>query len=139
MLSDGRHSIKATNAGKFFENNTSNTVTLTVNGPGRNNRAKWEFNRVAAAKNAIGKTEELAIDLEAIPSNHVVKSVKLFPNPVAVTGTFSIKLNGQTKAEITITNLLGKTVYKTTVESNILELNKANKFFSRNVCYSCTG
>lgn len=124
-LSDGKYSIKATNAGKFLQNNTSNTVTLTVNGPGGNNRAKWSFIRVGAAKN-INKGKDNAVAEEIIEESSVLKAVSVYPNPV--NNTFNIALNGIEKAEVTISSILGQTIYSTTTTDKNITLSKSNGF-----------
>lgn len=127
-LSDGNYSIKATNNNKYFQNNTANTVTLTVKSPARNNRAKWRLIRVGASKNSTSANELLTLNSEQISNENTIKSVQLFPNPV--TSNVKIKLTGIDKADITITDLLGKIVYKTTTQNNILELSKGSDFSS---------
>lgn len=117
QLSDGRYSIKATNSGKFLQNNTSNTVTLTVNAPSSNNRAKWQFIRVGAEKNVTGKS------IEDIDTS---KTVLIFPNPA--NSFFNIDLKGFTQANVEIADILGKIVYKTTTSNNKIQLTKDSTF-----------
>lgn len=123
-LSDGKYSIKSTNAGKFLQNNTSNTVTLTVNGPANNNRSKWELVRVGVAKTANNK--ELA-DLTEVNDNEL-KSVSIYPNPV--NSTFNIDLIGMEKANVTISSILGQTVFSTNTSNKNITLSKSNGFSS---------
>lgn len=55
------------------------------------------------------------------------KDLKVFPNPA--TDAFNINIGGMKKADITISDLLGKTIYQTTTENNI-ELSKGQMFKS---------
>ena len=119
-LSDGKYSIKATNADKYLQNNTSNTVTLTVRAPAGNNRAKWELIRVGAASKTIGNIKEVI---------NTKKSITIFPNPVK--NKFSINLENIEAANIAVFNMLGKTVFSSTIKgNNPLELSKSNGFKS---------
>lgn len=61
-------------------------------------------------------------------SDIIEKSIKVLPNPV--TNNFSIRLEGIKKADITITDILGKIVYKTTSENSVLNLSTDNIFKS---------
>ncbi|GAA4814700.1 T9SS type A sorting domain-containing protein [Litoribaculum gwangyangense] len=56
------------------------------------------------------------------------KFIKVFPNPV--NDSFTINLENIQRAKVTITDLLGKTVYRTTTENPILELDKDDRFKS---------
>lgn len=122
QLSDGAYSIKATNSSKFLQNNTSNTVTLTSRAPLSNNRAKWEFIRVSAAKTANSKSDVLIDDIDTS------KTVLIYPNPV--NNFFNIDLKGFTQADIEIADMLGKIIYKTTTTNHKIQLTKGNTFAS---------
>lgn len=66
---------------------------------------------------------------EDFTNNEVIKkSLLVYPNPI--TDEFSVKLQGITNADVTITNMLGKTIYKQSVNGNILNLRKGNLFTS---------
>lgn len=126
-LSDGNYSIKATNADKFLQNNTSNTVTLTVRGPGGNNRAKWEFVRVGAAKNSNNQKE----DANALNTNEDIASLKtvlISNNPID--DTFNITLKGIDTAQVTISSILGQVVFSTQTRDKNITLSKSNGFTS---------
>lgn len=116
-LSDGSYSIKSTNTDKFLQNNTSNTVTLTVRGPSGNNRAKWRLIRVGAAKSTVNQKTPLESESDIL----------IYPNPVS--DNFNIDLNNIESANITISSVLGKTVYSSKVTKSIV-LSKSNGFAS---------
>lgn len=116
-ISDGVYSIRATNANKYLQNNTSNTVTLTTKAPSSNNRARWRFNRIASAKGEEGKLAS---------ETNTATSVTIYPNPV--TSQFNIALKGLDKADITISDILGKVVYTTSTTNNEISLSKSNGF-----------
>lgn len=115
-LSDGTYYIKSTNTDKYLQNNTSNSVTLTVRAPSSNNRAKWRFTRVSSTKSS------------AQDKNAVEASISIFPNPV--NDNFNINLNGIDKANVTISSVLGKVVYSNTVTNKSISLSKSNGFSS---------
>ena len=58
--------------------------------------------------------------------NNELKDFKIFPNPAS--DNFNISLKGFKKAEITISDLLGKTVYQTNTTNTELNLTKGNTF-----------
>lgn len=115
-LSDGTYSIKSTNTDKYLQNNTSNSVTLTVKKPSSNNRAKWRFIRVGSAKSFQQNKSVLE------------EGISIYPNPVS--SDFNISLNGIDSANIIITNVLGKVVYDNTVNTKNIKLSKSNGFVS---------
>lgn len=61
-------------------------------------------------------------------SDLIERALRVFPNPA--TDNFSINIVGMKKADITITDLLGKTIYKTTTKNSNLELRKSSLFES---------
>lgn len=119
-LSDGSYYIMSTNTKKYMQNNTANTVTLTVKSPSRNNRAKWRLVRVGATGKVISDSKEL--------SSNEKKSISIYPNPVK--NNFTVALNGINNAHITISSMLGKVVFTQSTTNNKLELSKSNKFSS---------
>ena len=55
-------------------------------------------------------------------------SVKVYPNPAR--GNFTIVLKGLNKADVLISDMLGKTVYRNTTTSGLLEITRDGKFTS---------
>jgi len=119
-LSDGTYSIKSTNTDKYLQNNTSNTITITVKSPSSNNRAKWRLERVGSAGKVIAHSKELVKSEE--------KSISIYPNPVK--SNFTVALQGMDGAHVTISSMLGKVVFTQNMTNNQLELSKSNGFNS---------
>ncbi len=87
------------------------------------------FGNYQYGKRQSGKGQILPITSSALASTDFSeRSLKVYPNPVV--DNFNIKLEGIEKATVTITDLLGKTVYQNTTDSGSLELNKGNMFKS---------
>lgn len=63
-----------------------------------------------------------------IASKKTNESIAVYPNP-AKSG-FTISLNGFNKAEVIITNLLGKVIYRNVVSGNYVNINRNNRFTS---------
>ncbi|AJR04990.1 T9SS type A sorting domain-containing protein [Siansivirga zeaxanthinifaciens] len=91
------------------------------------------FNDGASAVQSLNSTIPASRTLSA--GNAIVldkqvakKSIMVFPNPVS--DSFTINLENIQRAKVTITDFLGKTVYKTTTVNPTLEIRKANTFKS---------
>lgn len=119
-LSDGTYSIKSTNTNKYLQNNTSNTVTITVKSPSNNKRAKWKLERVGPTGKVIENSKELL--------KNEKKSISIYPNPVK--SNFTVSLEGIDSAHVTISNMLGKVVFRQNITNNQLEFSKSNGFNS---------
>lgn len=105
----------------FGGNNSKSTVRITESFP------SWTW-----AKYKITFNSNLAKNIaDTKPTNKTVldKKIKVYPNPVNAEN-FSIKLEGMRSADITITNILGKVVHKSTTKDNVIKLNKSNVFKS---------
>jgi len=60
-LSDGNYYIKDISTGKFLQNNSTNAVTLSGNGPRGNKRAKWRFIEVEAIENSNNEKDDMDV------------------------------------------------------------------------------
>ena len=69
------------------------------------------------------------VNTEISEADNFNKEVKLYPNPVA-NDSFNIKLEGIKKAEVIITDLVGKIVFSKITEEETITIDKGDKFVS---------
>ncbi len=140
----GRKSSKTLNLQKHFNNMISRTrltkvgtlfeSSYCIEGFGANSRAKFKLDAKFSSPSkrsksaSITKEELEATILDTPIHNNPGGNLKVFPNPA--TDSFTINTGDLKQSNITITNLLGKTVYSKTLENNNLEFVKSNQFDS---------
>lgn len=109
-----RFKNKASNRYLTIWNNGN--VGSTTNG----SSSQAHFNLVnTSAKQSLEKE----VGQEAVENN-----ISIYPNPVS--DNFTINLDNIKRAEVNITDLLGKTVYRTITENNTVEISKGATFKS---------
>jgi len=110
-LFDGSYRFKIRTDDKYAQNNTSNTVTLTVSD--ETNRTKWFLEEAS---------EEVTLDINEVAFNENDTKISIYPNPA--TTNFNILLNQSGSATIEIYNLTGKLVYQNNIQqTNLLNIN----------------
>jgi hypothetical protein len=87
--------------------------------------------------NITSEVSDLKSVWKAIPVSQVLSvsdefledsSIKIYPNPAK--NSFNVLLNNIGNSEVSITNLLGKTIYKSTTNLSLLEINRDARFTS---------
>jgi len=109
-LFDGSYRFKIRTDDKYAQNNTSNTVTLTVSD--ETNRTKWFLEEAS---------DEVTLDINEVNFNENDTKISIYPNPA--TTNFNILLNQSGSATIEIYNLTGKLVYQNNIQTNLLNIN----------------
>ncbi len=105
-------SFKTRNIDRYLYHDTDNRI---VHSAATDDRSKW------VAESVLG-TSTLSTDEEAIAP----QAVTVFPNPAK--DGFTIKMNALGKVTITISDILGKTVYTTPVQSSSIRIQTQGKF-----------
>lgn len=124
----GRYLWKAESVGggKYrFKNKASNRY-LTIWNSGSVGSTTSSSN--SAAQFNIVNTGAKQAESKKLGDEEIVNTISIYPNPVH--DRFTIVLNDIEKPLITITNMLGKVIYKKYASSSILELSKNDGFSS---------
>ncbi len=109
---DETYTFKTRNITRYLYHNSDNTI---IHSTATDDRSKW----VAELASAVLSTED---------ETFVPQTVTVFPNPAK--DGFTIKMNAFGKAAITISDILGKTVYTNTVQANSIQIETTNRFKS---------
>lgn len=113
--SSDSYRLELRNTGRFIYNETNDGNKLLQLNTNTGDRSKWILEEVTNAKK-LGEKTKLEEEV----------SVKIYPNPTK--GVFNISLIGANKADVLISNVLGKTVYKTTTNKETMLITTAAKF-----------
>lgn len=115
----GSFRIELKDTEQYLYNETSNSNKDIRLNTKIGNRSKWILEPVNSSSSK-------SIAEEATKAQE--ESIAVFPNPT--TSSFTIALNGFDKANVVITNLLGKIVYNKSINGNRLNINRDNRFAS---------
>ncbi|WP_158837360.1 BNR-4 repeat-containing protein [Polaribacter sp. L3A8] len=116
-LGNNIYQFKLKKNNRFLSQNSSNKGVLVTSGSA--NTTKWQL---IATSTALSKTSEK----ENILQTDDITTVAVYPNPAR--SSFNISLKGIKKADISISNMLGKLIYKNTTTSGTLEIINEEKF-----------
>ena len=109
---DGTYRFESRTSGRFLYHNADGTVTHSI-ATADDDRSKWEV---------IPTSQSLSITDNVLN----VKSLKVYPNPAK--DIFTISLSNISKANITIYNTLGKTIYKGSTLNGNLKIENNSQF-----------
>ncbi|GAL70859.1 T9SS type A sorting domain-containing protein [Jejuia pallidilutea] len=101
-------------AGRYLYQEVDGTVTHSIV-PESNTRSAWEV---------IPTSQSLNITNSELSAS----AMKIYPNPSE--GSFTLSLNNFGKSEVSIYNVLGSLVYKTSTTKNTIEINRGSEFTS---------
>jgi hypothetical protein len=105
---DGTYRFQTRTGGRFLYHNTSGIIEHISN---TDDRAKWYV-----------ESSTLSVDKKDFASS----SIKVYPNPA--NNKFTIALKGLSKANIVISDMLGKTIYVNTTTSNTIQIHNYGRF-----------
>lgn len=108
--SDGTYQFQTRNGSNYIYHNANGIIEHVGN---TDDRSKWIVESTTLS------TPEVKAD---------AFSAKIFPNPA--NNEFTILLNGVNKANIVINDMLGKTVYQNTINSNRIDIDSDGRFTS---------
>jgi len=114
-LEDGNYTIKARTSLKYLNNETDNSTLLVDQD---NNSAKWTF--IDSSSRATLSTANIDVQEES--------AVFIYPNPSK--GAFNVVLSGINKAEVSVINMYGKTIFKTQTTLPNLQVSRSAAFSS---------
>ncbi len=108
--SDGTYQFQRRNLSNYIYHNANGIIEHVGN---TGDRSKWVVESITLS------TPEVEVN---------AFSAKIFPNPA--NNEFTILLNGVNKANIVINDILGKTVYQNTINSNRIDIDNDGRFTS---------
>lgn len=106
------YSFKTRSGTRYLYHNADNTI---IHSTATDDRSKWA---------AESTTATLSLNDETLESN----SISIYPNPAK--DAFFVKMNAIGKANITITDVLGKVVYATSTQDSTIRIATAGRFKS---------
>ncbi|MFD2727653.1 T9SS type A sorting domain-containing protein [Hyunsoonleella rubra] len=115
ITTDETYRFEVRNTGNYLYNDVGGNF-INFSADVSDVRSKWQLELASSAP--------LSIDDNVLTSN----AVMVYPNPSS--GSFNIVLDGFHSANVTINDMLGKVVYKTTMNSNRIEVQNNSRFKS---------